>query len=210
MDARRRPATAMRDVVDVRGPERYRLGSEQPPAADPPAAWGPVLLDQAALGHGERPRGPAVVMPVGVLAAFPGQQPHIAGVGPVQGQVPAHIGVPDDEIRPQAGACRQAARDRPQLNWRKAPGRRDQAAQHLSDGPLALGAHTPAGLQPRAGRPTLPDAGTAWCASDSRHATLPGEQLPSYFPGRYGGGAEEGRIGPAVGPAAREQEIAPS
>src|SRR6266536_6422514 len=160
--------------------------------------WGPVLLGQAALGHGERPRRPAVVMPVGVLATFPGQQPHIAGVGPVQGQVPAHIGVPDDEIRPQAGACRQAARDRPQLNWCKAPGRRDRADQYLSNGVLALGARTPAGLQPRAGRPTLPDAGTAWCVSDSRHATLPGEQLPSYFPGRYGGGAEEGRIGPAV------------
>jgi hypothetical protein len=67
----------------------------------------------------------------------------------VQGQVPAHIGIPDDQIRPQAAACRQAGRDRPQLTWRKPPGRRGQAAQHLTDGLLALGADTPAGLQPR-------------------------------------------------------------
>jgi hypothetical protein len=79
----------------------------------------------------------------------------------VQGQVPAHIGVLDDQIRPQTAARRQADRDRPQLNWRQAPGRRDQAAQHLSDGLLALGADTPAGLQSWAGRPSLLDTVTA-------------------------------------------------
>ena len=210
MDARRRPATAMRDVVDVRGPERHRLGSEQPPAGDPPAARGPVLLDQAALGHGERPRRPAVVMPVGVLAAFPGQQPHIAGVGPVQGQVPAHIGVPDDQIRPQAAARRQAGRDRPQLNWRKAPGRRDQAAQHLSDGLLALGAHTPAGLQPRACLPSLRDAGTARCASDSRHVTLPGSSCHHISPAAMGAARSKAGSGQQRGRQPGNKETAPS
>ena len=85
----------------------------------------------------------------------------------MQRQVPAHIGVPDDQIGPQAAACRQAGRDRPQLTWRNAAGRRDQGAQHLSDGLLALGADTPAGLQPQAGLPSLLDAGTTRCASDS-------------------------------------------
>jgi hypothetical protein len=98
-----------------------------------------------------------MVMPVGILAAFPGQQPHIAGIGPVQGQVPAHIGVLDDQIRPQVAARRQGGRDRPQLHRRQAPGRRDQAAEHLSDGLLALRPDTPAGLQSWAGRPSLLD-----------------------------------------------------
>ncbi len=112
----------------------------------------------------------------------------------MQGQVPAHIGVPDDQIRPQAAACRQAGRDRPQLNWRKAPGRRDQAAQHLSDGLLAPGADTPAGLQPGAGLPSLLDAGTAWCASDCRHATLPGNSCHHISPAAMG--AARSRPGP--------------
>lgn len=115
----------------------------------------------------------------------------------MQGQIPAHIGVPDDKIRPQAAAYRQADRDRPQLNWRKAPCRRDQAVQHLSDGLLALGADTPAGLQPRAGLPLLLDAGTAWRANDSRHATLP-ENSCHHIPGRYRV-ARGGRIGPGSG-----------
>ena len=116
----------------------------------------------------------------------------------MQGQVPAHIGIPDDQIRPQAAACRQAGRDRPQLNWRKAPGRRDQAAQHLSDALLAFGADTPAGLQPWAGLPSLLDAGTARCASDSRHAPLPGNSChhispaPWERPEEAGSGREPG------------------
>jgi hypothetical protein len=89
-----------------------RAGYAPPPrqpagaSGDPPAARGVVLLDQAALGPCERPRRPAIVMPVGVLATLPGQQPHIAGVGPVQGQIPVHIRIPDARSthRPQRAA----------------------------------------------------------------------------------------------------------
>ena len=137
-----------------------------------------------------RPRRTTPTTRRGHASRCPGRVPRPAAThrtsGPVQGQVPAHIGVPDDQIRPQAGACRQAGRDRPQLTWRKTPGWRDQAAQHLSDGLLALGADTPAGLQPRAGLPSLRDAGTAWCASDSRHAPLPGNSCHHISPAAMG------------------------
>jgi hypothetical protein len=43
----------------------------------------------------------------------------------------------------------------------------------------------------------LPDAGTAWRANDSRHATQPREQLPSYSRPLWGG-AEQAWIGPAA------------
>src|SRR5216684_4285120 len=56
-----------------------------------------------------------MVMPVGVLAALPGQQPHIARVRPVQRQVPAHVMVMHDEIRPEPGAPGQLDGDRPPL-----------------------------------------------------------------------------------------------
>ena len=112
----------------------------------------------------------------------------------MQRQVPAHIGIPDDQIRPQPAARRQAGRDGPQLTRRQAPGRRDQPAQHLTDGLLALGADTPAGLQPLPGLPSLLDARIARCASDSRHTTSL-DQLPSYFLDRYDSGAKEGRPG---------------
>ena len=126
----------------------------------------------------------------------------------MQGQVPAHIGVPDDKIRPQAAACRQAGRDRPQLTWHKAPGRGDQAAQHLTDGLLALGADTPAGLQPLPGLPSLLDARIARCASDSRHTTSL-DQLPSYFLDRYDSGAKEGRPGRPTRMAAPARQPCP-
>ena len=107
----------------------------------------------------------------------------------MQRQVPAHIGVPHDQIRPQAAACRQAGGNRPQLSRRKPPRRRDQAAQHRRDGLLAHGADTPAGLQPRAGLPTL-GAGTTRRDSGSGHATLPGKQPQHISPGHR---AEHGR-----------------
>ena len=125
----------------------------------------------------------------------------------MQGQVPAHIGIPDDQIRPHAAAYRQAGRDRPQLTWRKAPGRRDQAAQHLTDGLLALGADPPARLQPRPGLSLLPDARTAWCASDSRHATLPGTSCHHISPTAMG--RRGGRIGPGSGAANGNIQAAP-
>ncbi len=91
---------AMGHVMHLRGTERHRLADQHPPATQPAAARDPVLLDQAPLGHRERPGRAAVIVPVGVLAPLPGQQPDITGVGPVQRQVPADIGVAHDQVRP--------------------------------------------------------------------------------------------------------------
>jgi len=64
----------MRHVVDVRRAERHCPAAgqppAQPPAAQPSAARRAVLLQQAALGDRERPGRAAMVVPVGVLAAF--------------------------------------------------------------------------------------------------------------------------------------------
>lgn len=81
----------------------------------------------------------------------------------MQRQIPAHIRIPHDQIRPQITPRRQARRHRTQLTWREAPSRRDQALEHLSNGPLALRGDPPAGLQPCPGSSSLRDADITWC-----------------------------------------------
>ena len=94
----------MRDVVPVRWAERQARGTAAA-CGRSTAARGPVPLDQAALGHGERDRRPAVIMPVGVLAAFPGQPTRRRSWTSARAGT-AHIGVPDRKIshRPQHAA----------------------------------------------------------------------------------------------------------
>jgi len=110
MDADRGPLAAMRHVVDVPGTERDGPAAGQP-AAQPATARRAVLLEQAALGDSERPGRAAVVVPVGILPAFPGKQPDVASIRAVQRQVPADVGVVDDEIRPELAAGRDLGRD---------------------------------------------------------------------------------------------------
>ena len=102
------------------GPNATAWPSVKPAAVSGPLD--PVLLDEAAFGDRERPGRAAVVMPVGVLAALPGQQPDVTGVGSVQRQVPAHVRVAHDQVSPQVAAGRQRGRDRPQLARRQPSG----------------------------------------------------------------------------------------
>ena len=143
VNAGRRRAAAVRDVVHVAGPECDRVAVRQPPPAEP-AARHPVLLDEAALGDRERPGRAAVIVPVGVLAAFPGQQPDVAGVRPVQRQVPAHVRVAHDQVRPQVAAGRQRRGDGAQLARGQPAGAGREAAERGHDLLLPLGADAPA------------------------------------------------------------------
>ena len=135
----------------------------QPPAchnlaaAEPPAARGAVLLYQAALRRGERARRPAMVMPIGVLAAFPGQKPHVAAVRPVQRQVPADIRIMHDQVRPQVPACDEHASDglQPGRDNRPPPGTRPCSVQAIACCRPGLTPHprlSPAPVSPMAPR----------------------------------------------------------
>ena len=80
----------------------------------------------------------------------------------MQGQIPAHIRIPDDQIRPQITPRRQAGRHRTQLTWRQTPSRRNEALEQLSYRPLALGGDPPARLQSCPGSSSLLDADITW------------------------------------------------
>ena len=156
------------------GPKAIASPADQPPGAEPAAARDPVLLDQAALGHRERSGRAAVVVPVGVLAALPGQQPDIAGVRPVQRQVPAHVDVADHQVGPEFGTRGHRHRDGPELGGGQPAGARRQAVQRVEDRLLALGADAPALLQPGVGPAGLVGAGALGSDSGNRHATSSG------------------------------------
>src|SRR5216683_890778 len=97
-----------------------------------------------------------MVVPVGVLPAYPCEQPDVAGIGPEQRQVPAH-----DKIGPQIAALRQPRGDSPELRGRQTASRWDQTAHIVSDRLLPLRADTPAAPQPGAAIACLLDARAA-------------------------------------------------
>ncbi len=125
-----------------------------------------------------------MVVPVGVLAALPGQQPYVARVRAVQRQVPADIGIVHDQVGPELGAGGDRQRDGPQLGRRQAPGRPDEAVQRIKDCLPPLGAHAPA----------VPEAGAG---AESDGAGRPGRVLGVAAAGTDNGDRQATSLGKA-------------
>jgi hypothetical protein len=67
-----------------------------------------------------------------------------------------------DKIRPQVAAHRDPGRDGSQLDRLETPGLRDEAAQRVNDGLLALGTDAPPFLQTDTGLAMLMNSRALW------------------------------------------------